>query len=200
MCGVRLRMVAAPAVACVALSASACASTLPTGTALVAVAGRSGFEAEAAVGQVLRFGVYIFQTPKGGSMSTIYVRDITLLNVPKGLNIDGVWGERFSHFAPATGVLPAADGVASDVKYGYPPSEIVLDPTCGLAAHCAPTFYGETTRQQDWILVVDAHMSKPGVYATSGFRVVYEVDGQRYQQTIPLIIGIATEGTPQNQG
>jgi hypothetical protein len=196
MCGARLcKVVLVTAALAASSDFAACGgtTTLPTGTALSALSGTFGFEAHATLGQVFRFGLYIFETPKGGSRSRIYVRDLTLLNVPKGLAIDGVWGERFSRAAPATGVLPVAD-TSSDVKYGYPVSAIVLDPTCPAEAHCAPTVFGANVRTQDWILVVDAHLTKPGAFKTTGFRVVYDVDGQRYQQTIPGIMGMAPWG------
>jgi hypothetical protein len=121
-----------------------------------------------------------------------------VLGVPAGFVIDHVWAERFSG-GGGTG-LGAARGFDEPTRQGpylHELSAVTLDPTCGAAAKCLQ-HSGPYPPTQDWYLAVQAHISRAGSYgATGGVRLVYEVDGHQYEQTLNDRIGLSS-GDPNS--
>jgi hypothetical protein len=76
-------------------------------------------------------------------------------------------------------------------------SDVVLDPTCPPVARCTPIKGSREPPQQDWHLVAEGHIPHSGRFTTTGLRVVYEVDGHKYEQTLGYRVGAdSSRGSP----
>ncbi len=123
----------------------------------------------------------------------IHLLRAVVLGVPPGLVVDHVWAESISRHG-GTGLGTQRGTVVLDRArpYLHDVSEVTLDPMCGPAAKCVPQ-PSPSPPDQDWYLAVQAHISRAGSYAaTRGISLLYEVDGQRYQQTLNYRIALSS--------
>lgn len=121
----------------------------------------------------------------------IHVDRLEMITVPDGLVIDRFSARRQS---TARAEMPMGIHISrlkpdNPLLQGYVPvDQVVLDPTCPPSANCGEgsvLLNDPTERAQDWLFLVQAHITKPGRFFGSGVRIYYDIDGRHFQEDIP---------------
>src|SRR5258708_21831345 len=183
--------------AALAAMIAGCSSTdrgsIPIGNALGPVSGPGAPDlglgmSDANIGEPI---LYALWHPYIHGTSVVHFKRVEVVGLPKEFVIDSVfalWGAPTAVFkgwdaAPVQSARTAIDG-------------LVLDPSCRPTSHCGPLAPPPVgARPQNYVLMFQAHITRPGHYATKALRIVYEVDGQQYQQTFPHLTIDANSGT-----
>jgi len=115
--------------------------------------------------------------------------------VPKGMVIEHVWATRADspgHVGGARG----RDAINSFLPYMQEVSRVDLDPSCAPWWVCLDWRHPPgTPPYQNWSIMVQAHIIKPGAYLGKDLVVTYTVGKSTYVQTIPAEFGITTGPT-----
>lgn len=142
--------------------------------------------------------VFLGMSPLRANPGThlIHLLRVDVLGVPDGLVIDHVWAERFSiHGGTGLGEDRGFDAPARERINLHEVDTVMLDPMCGPAAKCLQHPGQPYPPTQDWYLAIQAHISRPGAFGpTRDLRIVYEVDGQQYEQTVHDRISLSSGG------
>lgn len=133
------------------------------------------------IGEPLFAGLDI---PKPKARQPVHLLRVEMLGVPDGMVVDGVWAVRFSEYkGNYIGVTRGAkEGEGLRPNY-HPVSDAILDPRCPPEARCSPVPPGGGVAAQDWFLVAEYHITKPGRFETAGFKVTAKVGGRTLTQS-----------------
>lgn len=133
------------------------------------------------VGEPLFVGLVI---PKPKARQPVHLLRVKILEVPDGMVIDGVWAVRFSEYKGNFVGVTRGDEEAKGLRPHYHPvTDVVLDPRCPPEARCFPAPPGGGVSAQDWFLVAEYHITKPGRFDTAGFEVTAKVGGRTLTQS-----------------
>lgn len=118
-----------------------------------------------------------------------------VLGVPNGLVIDQVWATRASENPlPGGGWIGGTnlqDKVVRLRPFLRPINGVVLNPDkefcppAGTPGICRPDW-------EDWYLLIESHITRPGEFQTKAFRITYEVEKRRMQTTFDFAIKITS--------
>jgi len=106
-----------------------------------------------------------------------------MIGVPDGVVIDRVAAVRLSQVGNFPGALRGAGQAARLRPLYHALDEVVVDPRCPPEARCQPRTETGSPPVQDWILLLECHITRPGDFEIPGFRVTYEVRGKRQTQS-----------------
>lgn len=187
-----LRALAA-ALALASVVAGCSSGGIPVGTALGPEDGPGapdlGFSTTGTqVGEPLYYALW-HPAPRG--TSPVHFKSITAVGLPQAFVVDSIvalWGR-------PGGVFKGWDAGIGSIP-GTPISQLILDPRCPPSSHCGPYEAPPVgARVQNWVILIRAHITTPGTYASKGLRVIYEVDGKTYEQTFPRLTIAAYSGS-----
>ncbi|HVE46665.1 MAG TPA: hypothetical protein VNA57_07960 [Acidimicrobiales bacterium] len=133
------------------------------------------------IGEPLFAGLDI---PRPKLRQPVHLLRVEMLGVPDGMVIDGVWAVRFSEYKGNYVGVTRGDEEAKRLRpHFHPVTDVILDPRCPPEARCFPAPPGGGVSAQDWFLVAEYHMTKPGRFETAGFKVTAKVGGRTLSQS-----------------
>jgi hypothetical protein len=114
----------------------------------------------------------------------IHLLRVDILGLPSALKVDRVGAIKLDGTERGVSeVDTGVDGKATLLPYMIPVNRVTLHQVC---------LGGGNSRCPGWYVVGEIHATKPGVYRSSGVRVLYEVEGHEYYQDFAILIGISS--------
>ena len=125
------------------------------------------------------FGVF-FPRPLG--KEPVELRDVRIMKIDDGMVVDGIWAVRYSELGGG-GYIGGTGGEEAAARlrpHLHDVKEVRLNPTCPRSGACPEPGV------QDWYLLAEVHITKPGHLEASGLRVAYQADGRGNAESFPM--------------